>query len=116
MGKIYSAPKEIAEPEFHVNGEFNMDAYNEDTERYRKEVADYAKKYGKGKLAGKIVSFPIADGSASYVVFSSSPVQLLHLADGDAYQFPYANRLTASDIKERIGYDEAMVEIFRKCK
>ena len=102
MGKIYAAPKSIKVPNF-ANG---IDEYRKDCERYRNEIQKLAKDNGKGKYAGKIVSFPHADGYASYAVVSLSPVTLIHLADGDAYEFPYIHRMTASDIREKIDADE----------
>ena len=116
MGKIYSAPKEIKEPEMHVNGKFDYDAYMKEIERYRGEVSAFCKKHGKGTYAGKIISFPVADGQACYVILSLKPVELIHLADGDAWDFQYAHRLTASDIKEEVRRDEAMAEFFKKNK
>jgi len=44
----------------------------------------------------------MADGFAFYMVLSMRPLELMHIPLGDAYQFPYANRLTAKDIESKI--------------
>ena len=104
MGKVYSAPKSIKLPEF--KRPFNYEEYSKQVDEYVQEVCDYAKKNGRGKFAGKVVSFQVADGYARYVVMSLRPVTLIHLDDGDGYHFLYANRLASGDVKELIEQQE----------
>jgi hypothetical protein len=106
MGKIYSAPQTtIKVPsmgDFQSKDGFDVRGYMKASDDHVKQVSEYAKKHGKGKFAGEEIQFPVADGAARYIVFSSSPVVLIHLAVGDAWQFQYANRITATDIKEQV--------------
>ena len=117
MGKVYSAPAEIKKPEigafFSRKGE-GPEAYFKAEEAYVAAVKAWAKANGKGKLAGEENRFQVADGYACYIVFSTTPVVLIHLATGDAWQYQYANRLTASDIKEEVRRNQAMAKLFGK--
>ena len=98
MGKVFAPPSSIKKPEFNV--------------AYIEQVVTFAKANGKGKLAGEVISFPVADGSAQYVVYSTSPVVLIHLPIGDAWQYDYANRLNATDIKEKVRQSQAISKLF----
>ena len=108
MGKVYAPPVEIKHPEFTAKDYFKAE------ENYINAVVAWAKQHGKGKLAGEVIQFPVADGYAQYVVFSTTPVALIHLPIGDAWQYQYANRLTASDIKEKVRQSQAMAKLFGK--
>ena len=102
MGKIYSVPKEIG-PEPEIGGiNFDFKKYDEECRVYVAKIVAYAKKHGKGSCAGKEIGFGVADGTARYIVFSLSPVGLIHVPTGDAYQFQYAHRLTAADIMKLV--------------
>lgn len=113
MGKIYATPKlTVTKPQF--THPFDYKEYEKQTVAYANAVVEWAKQNGKGTEAGKIISFPVADGSAQYVVFSLKPVQLIHLDIYDGYQFNYAHRLTAADVRKRIQSDKAMAKLFGK--
>lgn len=100
--KIYRSP--IDKPPFNFS---NMEAWRKAERDYHAAVIAYAKQNGKGAEAGKEIKFPIADGYAHYVVLSLKPCALIHLELGDAYQMPYIERLTASDIRQAIVQQEA---------
>jgi hypothetical protein len=112
MAKVYSAPKEIKEPDFALlhTGPDGYKAYDKAEQDYVKQVQDYAKKHGTGPDRGEIISFGVADGSAQYVVFK--PSTLIHLRTGDAYQFQYAHLLTAAAIKKQISQDRSFRKLF----
>ena len=102
MGKVYTPPTSIPKPDLMEFSKTNFEGFAEAEDAYIKAVSEFAKKNGKGNLAGELVSFPFADGFAQYVVYSTSPVILLHLKVSDGWQYPYAHRLTATDIKEKV--------------
>jgi hypothetical protein len=108
--KIYSAPKEVGPtPEFHP-----LDTYDQRCDEFVGRVKDYAKQHCNGNLRGEEVRFPVADGYARYIVFSIRPETLIHLSIGDAWQFPYANRLTAADIRKEVVRGQAIAKLFER--
>ena len=113
MAKIFNAPSELALPGFDW----------EDTKTYHKECDQYLedlkqlliKKFNRsGKNVGEIISFPVADGEALYMVASMKPLELVHIAIGDAYHFQYANRLTAKDVQQKVDLQKALQKMFEK--
>jgi hypothetical protein len=105
--KICCTPASIVCPEF---SDFSTDykAYNVACEKYVKATQEWAKANGSSECAGEIIFFGVGDGAARYVVFSLKPVQLIHLADGDSYQFPYAHLLTAKAVREIVRRNKAI--------
>lgn len=113
MAKIYAAPVECGQrPE--IVQPFNFSDYERANKAYEAKIIEFAKKHSTCSEAGEIISFPVADGHACYVVMSLKPVALIHLDISDGYQFQYAHRLTASDVREKIRQAKAMREIFSK--
>jgi hypothetical protein len=99
MGKIYQPPNEIGPPpKFQVSISYKeMVKLEEDwVKRLRKWCKDNSK---EAEYIGDIVKQPVADGYAQYMIFSLKPVFLIHLELGDAYEFEWAHRWTAKDIK-----------------
>ena len=94
--KILRDPAGITAPEY----ESDIDRYLDECESYILRIMEYARKNGSGKYAGMVVSFPYADGLANYVVFDRNTI--IHLSDGDAYEFPHIERLTPKDVERRI--------------
>lgn len=111
MAKIYSAPKEIKEPNLDFA---NIPAWREDEKRYENEVRDFCKKHGSGQLAGEIIKIPTADSYAFYMVFKLKPVTLIHLRLGDAWYNDLAECLTATKIKQMVEADKRLAELFAK--
>lgn len=109
MAKIYGGVEGIAKPQ--MSEDFNDDLKAE--EEYIKKIVEYAKKANLCPEAGKELDFPVADGYARYIVLSLKPVQLIHLDVGDAWQYHYVNRLTASDIRKEIKNRETLEELFK---
>ncbi len=110
MGTIYSNVEGITTPEIGTD----WDKYSEREEAYVTAVKKWAKNNNPlCKQAGEEISFPVADGRARYIVLSLKPVELVHLAVGDAWQFQYANRLTATDIRAEIKRRTALNKLFK---
>ena len=86
-----------------------------DEDRYVNELKDFLKKNGyTSKNAGVVISFPMADSSASYMVMSMKPVQLMHLRVGDEWEFQYAHLMTAKEIQEKIDHRKSMEDFWKK--
>lgn len=119
MGKIYSGIQGLKLPDY---GKFlktckAKDPYREYEkieERYVESIIASAKAAAKCPEAGEEVHFPQGDGYARYVILNLKPVELIHLAVGDAWHFPYIERLTAEDIRKRMTNDKAIRKLFTK--
>ena len=111
MAKIYSAPKEIKLPEIDFSN-FNRKEYDKETERYENELKAFLLENSNTKNVGEIISFPVADGSARYMVASMKPLQLIHLAIDDAWEFEYAHKLNAKDVQQKIDQRNAIEKMF----
>jgi hypothetical protein len=110
MGTIYSGIQGIRKPS--IKG--NWKTYVEREEAYVDKVRNWAKENNPHcPEAGKEIRFSVADGYARYVVLSLKPVQLVHLATGDAWHFQYIDRLTAGDIRKEIKKVEALEKLFK---
>lgn len=108
MGKIYA-------PSTDYNPDYSADF--RELEKYDKEYTAQvvAENTIKGDpYSGKILAIPHADGYAQYVVRSLKPVVLIHLPVGDAWEAPYVNRMTASDIKGEIDRRERLAALFAR--
>jgi hypothetical protein len=112
MAKIYGGVEGIEKPEF--SEPFDFKAYEKQTEDYVSKIKEYAKENGNCPEAGKEIYFGVADGRACYVVLSLKPVELIHLNIYDGYQFQYANRLTATDVRNEIKRNEALAKLFSR--
>lgn len=112
MGTIYHRIPNIILPDIQnymilkQNTINSFEQYMKDCEEYVEKVKNFCKTtYGKTcKEAGREVQFPVGDGHARYIIATLRPVKLIHLDIGDQWEFPYINRLTATDIRNRIRY------------
>lgn len=107
MGTVYSAPKEIEVP-----GIMPLETYSQRLREYEEAIVSWIKARYHSKYAGKSIRFQVADGYATYYIFSLSPVKLIHDNSADGYAFPYIERLTAGDIKKHIGVADAYAKLF----
>jgi hypothetical protein len=48
------------------------------------------------------------------MVASMRPLELVHVPLGDAWDYPYIERLTATDIQNKIDQTKAMAKLFKK--
>jgi hypothetical protein len=112
MGNIYSPP--VDTPKFNWN---NIPQYEKDCETFKEDIKKYLKERGYNeKHTGTIISFPVADGQAEYMVMSLKPVRLIHIPIWDAWEYPYIDRLTKKDIEEKINYQIGMSKLLSKGK
>ena len=113
MAKIFSAPNSIPIPKWDYEKTHQENA--EEESRYIKQlkVVLTDRKPGK-KLVGEIIKFGVADGRAEYMVASMTPLELVHIPLGDAYEFPYVHRLTKKDVEDKIKGQKALDEFKKK--
>lgn len=112
---IYNAPEQFKKPDI-TNYRDNFGEYRAACHKYIEDIKAWAKQQNPNdEWAGRIALFPVADGHAQYIVVSLRPVILIHDDTGDAYQYPYAHRLSAQDIKDNIIMNETLLQsIFKK--
>lgn len=113
MGKVYAPPTELGKFEFDYSN-FDMNDYTKAETEYIDKVKAYARANGQGALRGEEIRFQVADGYARYIVFSTKPVELMHLSVGDGWQYQYAHRLTAKDIAEEVQRLKNLNKLFSK--
>ena len=119
MGKIYAPPKEIGPApefrEFRIDGKFNMGKMEEVEKEWTDKLRAWCKKDSpEHKYIGEIIREQVADGYAQYMVYSLKPLALIHLSLGDAYQFKWAHRWTASDVKAMIEQRKKLKSLFEQ--
>lgn len=68
----------------------------------------------KSPLIGKVVRYPYADGHAVYVVYTTTPLALIHAPIGDAWQLPewQTRGLRLSDVETHVQRNEELAALF----
>jgi hypothetical protein len=110
MAKIFSPPKGMEfTPDYSDcgNWEKKENEYVEKLRAYCKEHTD-----SKNPLVGALFRIPMADSYASYMVFRTKPLELLHVPTGDAWDAPdYQTRgVRLRDIKDQVEFDKHIKE------
>jgi len=113
MGKVFSPPASVPVPEFDWA---DMDAYQAKENKFIDDLKAFCKQRNSGEYVGEVIKFPAADSYAMYMVASLKPVELIHLPLMDAWEFPYVERLTAKDIKEKVDAEKKLAEFFASRK
>lgn len=111
MAKVFLPPEEIKLPVYEI-GEYEKN--DKEMEAYIEKVVQWCKDNSKCKDAGEIISFPVGDGCARYVVFKYT--ELLWLEEGDCYSIPEAHSrgLRKADIVEKINQQKAWDEMVKE--
>ena len=112
MAKIFSLPDGFDAPKFDWK----------EVEKYNRECADHTVKLKEWciernpeqKNVGEVIRFPVADGTAEYMVAAIKPVQLIHLPYWDAYQSETAPLMTAKAIQVKVDQAKALKDLFSK--
>jgi hypothetical protein len=115
--EIYNPPKEVPVPTFSFS---DREGSRKKEEQFLTDLKQWVKDKlhgGKEKeYIGEEIHFPVADGYARYMVASLKPVKLIHLPLGDAWNFEYAHKLNAKDVKEKIDGAKRIAEIWKQAK
>lgn len=111
MATIYSSPDGIKIPRWEFK--IGMTDNKADEQRYIDELKEFCvKRNPTQEHIGEIITFPVADGKACYMVAAVKPVQLIHMPIGDAWNFEYAHRLTKKDIVLKIEQQKSLDKLF----
>lgn len=108
MANVYSAPSSLGDPpdfsDFRGDdGRYDFKAHMAAEEAWIETVKEAARAaHPKSDIAGKTVYFPVADGSAVYVIWDGK--SLIHCPVGDAWHIPaaHARGLRASDLRAMV--------------
>jgi hypothetical protein len=117
MAIIYNPPKDLGEVPKIIDflsedGRFDREEYNKAETEYEKKLRTWCSSHNKDKYAGTIIKEPVADGYAMYMILTTKPAALFHLPFGDAYEFRWAHRWTASDIKSLADQEKRLQSVF----
>jgi hypothetical protein len=113
MGKIYSPPAEIPVPILDWK---DVPAYDKACDKFIEDLRAYCVNRNNAEHVGEVIQFPVADGTAQYMVAALSPIQLVHIPLWDAWEFDYVSRLTKKDIVEKIEQRKAMDKFIQSRK
>lgn len=69
----------------------SFDSYCKETEAVYQKLMEKSNSLAENEVVGALLSFPVADGSALYLVTKASPLTLQHVPLWDAYQIPAAH-------------------------
>ena len=109
--KIFSVPSTLKVPEYDYK---NPGQYEKDEKKFFEDLKTLLLKRKNEECVGETIKFQVADSYAVYVVASIKPLELVHIPIMDAWEFQYANRLTAKDVKEKIRSEKALQALFAK--
>lgn len=92
MAQVYGLPEELDKcvPVLQTGSKNYIAKWEKDVENFTKIVSAWAKRHSpsNNELVGELFCIPIADGHASYIVYNTKPLQLIHLPHGDGYDAP----------------------------
>ena len=113
MATVYSAPVGYEPPEFDIWAT-GYDEWRAQEQEYCDRLAALCKRNGNSPLLGRIIRFPVADGYAQYMVWSTKPLAFIHLELGDAYSVHPAliRGLRVADVKQMVEADDRLASIF----
>jgi len=111
--KIYSGIDGIEPPKFDFSN-YNHKDYTEKYEKYVDQLKEECKKISNDPDVGEIISFPVADGKAQYMLLSVKPLQFIHLHNVDGYHEEMVELLTVKKTRELVQKARAIKEMFSK--
>lgn len=110
--KIYRCPEEV---EFGKTDFANYDLAKElaRERQHATRLKDWLTANGwNGPATGGIVSFPVGDGRAQYMLGDGKKPCLIHLPYGDSYQYRDAEFLPKAEILKRIKQEQDSRDTF----
>ncbi len=113
--KVYALPKEVPAPEIDWS---KPDDWRAKEAAHAEALKAWLIRGGyTGPRTGEIARFPHADGYANYMLADGAKKSvLIHLPYGDAWNYPYIERLTKKDILENLDRAKALNALFAKKK
>lgn len=114
MASVIVHPVSIKVPKFNYSSKSYVEDYERDTEKYLKELKQFCKDNSSYEYAGAVIKFPIADGTADYMVVSANSV--IHLPLMDAWEIPeaYMRGLRRGDIESNVLFQRRVEALHKK--
>lgn len=113
--KVYCSPEHIKleEPNYR---NYDREAEEKKEEAYKAAIKAWMLEEGyNGPHTGGIARFGVGDGYAQYMLADKGRGSfMIHLAIGDAWKFPFIERLTKADIVKNIEQQNAMTRLFAR--
>lgn len=109
---VYQGPDEIPIPNVKWEGPNIGQRLMEADEKYRADLKAWCINRNPSEYVGEIVRYPVADGTAEYMVAAIKPLQLIHLEVGDKYNYLGIERFKAKDIIQKLGQQKALSDLF----
>lgn len=96
----------------------DINAYFKRTAALLEQMMAKSNALPEGEYVGAILSFPIADGKALYLVDKVKPLTLTPIPYMDGYQIPAAHirGLTLADVSLQVRRDKAFAAMFANAK
>lgn len=93
---------------------FDPSTWREDEDRYIKQCYEVCRDNDGHPLAGETLRWQRADGYAQYMVYRISPLTLIHLSCGDAWEVeaPLIRGLELSDVEEMVESEHRIRSLF----
>ena len=111
--KVCGVPKEVSFPEPDYSN-FDFKKEQEREKLHKQDLKNWLQAQGyEGEHTGEVLSFPVADGHAQYMMADGGKKSLLiHLPYGDSYHYRDVEFLPRSEIVKRIGQEKGLQSIF----
>jgi hypothetical protein len=118
MGKIFLPPKGFKSPDIRkytsTLKKSSINEYFKDCEKYVDKIKKTVRDSFRAECpeAGEEIRFPEGEGYARYIIARLKPVELIWIDVGDQWQYRYAHRLTATDIRKELKNNKALRAMF----
>jgi hypothetical protein len=110
--KVYSCPTEVKMPKTDYTN-YDYEKVQQQETEHRAALKLWLIKSGyTGKRTGETVHFPVADGSAEYMLADGKKSLLIHLPYGDAWNYDAVQFLPKAEILRRIDTDKKFAVLF----
>jgi len=108
------APQSRAFPEVDYSAKIPFDQWPDTLELARLQAI--SDNLPEGEVVGAVLSWPVADGAAYYVVTKEKPLTLQHLAYGDAWHIQYVliRGLRKQDVLDQLARQRRFRAAFSK--
>jgi hypothetical protein len=109
MAKVFAAPEPAPDLMTALGQTRDWKEYDRQEQAYIERMQTLAReRTPNDPLVGEVVRFGYADGYAQYVVWSTKPLHLIHLAVGDAWDLPdwQTRGLRLADVKDAVEWGD----------
>ena len=121
MAQIFREPTEVGEApqlsDFFKERRLDVEALRAAEEEWIEKLRQWVKANtdSNSDLVGYVANFPMADGYASYMVFRTKPLQLIHLPIADYRLQEFAERgIRVKDIRDKVEFERMWRELGEK--